>query len=49
MGRLTTESIELLIESIIDAVEMTEDREQQFEAVKTVLIDNGIIEEIKEG
>ena len=38
------ESMELLIESIVDAVESTDDRYMQFEKVKTVLIDNGIIE-----
>lgn len=38
------ESTELLIESIVDAVESTDDRDMQFEKVKTVLIDNGIIE-----
>ena len=38
------ESLELLIESIVDAVESTDDRDMQFEKVKTVLIDNGIIE-----
>ena len=38
------ESMELLIESIVDAVESTDDRDMQFEKVKTVLIENGIIE-----
>ena len=38
------ESMELLIESIVDAVESTDDRDMQFEKVKTVHIDNGIIE-----
>lgn len=38
------ESMELLIESIVDAVESTDDRDMQFEKVKTILIDNGIIE-----
>ena len=42
--RLTSESMELLIESIVDAVETTEDRDMQFEKVKTILEDNGIIE-----
>lgn len=45
--RLTSESMELLIESIIDAVEFTDDRDMQFKLVKTILEDNGIIE-IKE-
>ena len=42
--RLTRESMELLINSIVSAVESTDDREMQFEKVKTVLIDNGIVE-----
>ena len=45
--RLTSESMELLIESIIDAIESTDDRDTQFELTKTILEDNGIIE-IKE-
>ena len=45
--RLTSESIELLIESIVDAVESTDNRDMQFELVKTILEDNGIVE-IKE-
>lgn len=42
--RLTSESMELLVESIVDAVETTEDRYIQFEKVKTILEDNGIVE-----
>lgn len=42
--RLTSKSMELLIEFIVDAVENTEDRDMQFEMVKTILEDNGIIE-----
>ena len=45
--RLTSESMELLIESIVDAVESIGDRDMQFELVKTILEDNGIVE-IKE-
>lgn len=47
MCGLTKESIEALIEEIIDAVEMTEDRYQQFELVRTVLESQGIIEEVQ--
>lgn len=47
MCGLTRESIEALIEEIIDAVEMTEDRDQQFELVRTVLESQGIIEEVQ--
>lgn len=42
--RLTSESMELLIESIVDAVESTDDRDMQFELAKTILKDNGIVE-----
>lgn len=42
--RLTSESMELLIESIVDVVESTDDRDMQFELVKTILEDNGIVE-----
>lgn len=42
--RLTSESMELLIESIVDAIESTDDRDMQFELVKTILEDNGIVE-----
>ena len=45
--RITSESMELLIESIIDTVESTDDRDMQFKLVKTILEDNGIVE-IKE-
>ena len=45
--RLTSESMELLIESIVDIVESTDDKDMQFELVKTILEDNGIVE-IKE-
>lgn len=41
---LTRENMELLIESIVDAVESTENRDEQFELVKTILEDNGIME-----
>lgn len=47
MFRLTKESMELLIEEIIDAVEFADDRDTQFEMVRTILIDNGI-EEIED-
>lgn len=47
MCRLTAESMEALIEEIVDAVEMTEDREKQFELVRVVLESQGIIEEVQ--
>ena len=34
--KLTKESMELLVESIVDAVESTRDRDLQFEMVKTI-------------
>lgn len=48
MSGLTKESMELLIEEIVDAVESTEDRDEQFEMIKVILEDNGIIEVIKD-
>ena len=46
--RLTKESMEALVEEIVDAVEFSrDDRDMQFEMVRTILIDNGI-EEIEE-
>ena len=47
MFNLTKESMELLIEEIVDAVESTDDRDTQFEMVRTILINNGI-EEIED-
>ena len=41
---LTKESMELLIEQIVDAVESNENRDEQFEMVRTILIENGIEE-----
>lgn len=43
--RLTSESMELLIESIVDAVEYTDNRDEQFEMVKTILNNYGIVEQ----
>lgn len=48
MTRLTRESLELLLEEIVDAVENSEDRTLQFDMVKTVLEGNGLIEVIEE-
>lgn len=47
MCGLTAESIEALIEEIVDAVEMTEDRDEQFELVRVILELQGIIEEVQ--
>lgn len=41
---ITKESMELLIEEIVDVVESTDDRDTQFEMVKAILEDNGIVE-----
>lgn len=43
MNTITTESMELLLEEIVDAVEMTDDRDLQFELVKAVLEEQGIV------
>lgn len=40
---ITSESMDLLLEEIVDAVESTEDRDLQFKLVKTILEDNGIV------
>ena len=45
---LTKESMELLIEEIVDVVESTDDRDEQFEAVKVVLEANGIVEIVED-
>ena len=42
--RLTKESMELLIEELVDAVESTDERDEQFSAVKVILESNGIVE-----
>lgn len=47
MCGLTAESIEALIEEIVDAVEMTEDRDEQFNLVRVILESQGIIEEVQ--
>lgn len=44
---ITKESMELIVESIVDAVESTEDRDMQFEMISTILEDNGIVEIIE--
>lgn len=44
MSRLTKESLEMLLEDIIDTVESTDDRDIQFEMVNAILIGNGIVE-----
>lgn len=41
---LTKESMELLLEEIVDAVESSDDRDEQFKSVKQVLEANGIYE-----
>ena len=48
MGRITRESMEMLLEEIVDAIESTEDRGTQFEMLKTILEGNGIVEVIEE-
>lgn len=47
MGRITRESMEMLLEEIVDAVESTEDRDIQFKMVQTILEGNGIVEVIE--
>lgn len=48
IARIMREGMELIVESIVDAVESTEDRDMQFEMISTILQDNGIVEVIEE-
>lgn len=48
IARIMKEGMELIVESIVDAVESTEDRDMQFEMISTILKDNGIVEVIEE-
>lgn len=48
MNGLTKESMELLLEDIVDAVESTDDRDVQFDMISAVLIGNGIVEIIED-
>ena len=43
--KLTSQEMEAFIESIVDAVEYTDNRDEQFEMVKTILNNYGIVEQ----
>ena len=47
MIRLTKQSMEFLIEDIVDAVESTYDRDEQFAMVKEILEGEGLAEVIE--
>ena len=47
MTKLTRESLELIIENIIDTIEIIEDRDKQFEMIQTILESEGLIEVIE--
>lgn len=40
---ITQESMDDILEEIVDAVESTDDRDLQFKLVQTILEDNGIV------
>lgn len=46
MIKLTKESLEMLIEEIVNAIESEADRDIQFDMVSAILAENGIIDEI---
>ena len=48
INRLTKESMDLLLDEIVDAIESTKDRDVQFDMVSKILKDNGIIDEVIE-
>lgn len=45
---ITKESMELILESIVDAVESAEDRDLQFEMVEQILISEGLCDVLEE-
>lgn len=47
-GRITKESMEMLLEEIVDAVESSVDRDIQFDMVSSILVGNGIVEIIED-
>lgn len=48
LNLITRESLEILLEEIIDAVDETSNRDLQFEFVEQILIANGIIEIVED-
>lgn len=46
-GRIIKESMEMLLEEIVDAVESSVDRDIQFDMVSAILVGNGIVEIIE--
>lgn len=48
MTKLTKESLNLIIENIIDTIEITDDRDKQFEMVQIILESEGLIEVIED-
>ena len=48
MTKLTKESLNLIIENIIDTIEITDDRDKQFEMVQTILESEELIEVIED-
>lgn len=46
IGKITEESMRLIADDIVDAVESTDDREMKINRIKLILEDNGIVEVI---
>lgn len=46
IGKITEESMRLIVDDILDAVESTDDREMKINRIKWILEDNGIVEVI---
>ena len=46
IGKITEESMKLIADDILDAVESTDDREMKINRIKWILEDNGIVEVI---
>lgn len=44
IGKITEESMRLIADDILDAVESTDDREMKLNRIKWILEDNGIVE-----
>ena len=47
MTKLIKESLELIIENIVDTIEITDDRDEQFKMIQTILESEGLIEVIE--
>lgn len=46
IGKITEESMRLIVDDIVTAMESTDDREMKINRIKWILEDNGIVEVI---